>query len=53
MKNINDLTDFDSWNYSGDYASLKIKVGKDKRLLEKAEKKALKAFRDARKNRHN
>lgn len=44
--------DFDNWNYSGDFASLKTKSGKDKRLPGKAEKKALKAFRDARKNRH-
>lgn len=45
--------DFDSWNYSGDFANLKTKSGKDKRLTDKAEKKALKAFRNARKNRHN
>lgn len=52
MKNINESVDFDNWNYSGDFASLKTKSGKDKRLTVKAEKKALKAFRKARKNRH-
>ena len=52
MKNIEN-TDLDRWKYSGDFANLKTKVGKDKRLTDKAEKKALKAFRNARKNRHN
>lgn len=40
------------WNHAGDYATQKKKPGKDKRLNNKSERKAQKAFRNARNNRH-
>lgn len=46
----NDLT---QWNNAGDYSSVKTKSGKDKRLTDKSERKAMKAFRKARQNRHS
>lgn len=39
-------------DYAGDYATTKQKPGKDKRLSDKSQRKALKAFRQARQNRH-
>lgn len=44
--------DLTIWNHAGDYATQKTKPGKDKRLTSKSERKAQKAFRNARNNRH-
>jgi len=38
---------------ASDYDMIKGKAGKDKRLTDKRQRKAMKAYRDARKNRHN
>ena len=40
-------------HYASDYDMVRGKAGKDKRLTDKRQRKAMKAYRDARKNRHN
>ena len=52
MNTINN-DDLTNWNHAGDYASQKTKTGKDKRLHNKAERKAQNEYRKARQNRHN
>lgn len=40
------------WQHAGDYATTKQKPGRDKRLTDKSQRKALQAYRKARQNRH-
>lgn len=40
------------WQHAGDYATTKQKAGRDKRLHDKSQRKAAKAYRTARQKRH-
>lgn len=53
---MNHKTEYESvpqWHHTGDYATTKQKPGRDKRLTDKSQRKALQAYRKARKNRHD
>ena len=41
------------WHHAGDYSTTKQKAGKDKRLSDKSQRKALQAYRKARQHRHD
>ena len=52
MTNMYDFDLMPVWNNAGDFSGIKSKSGKDKRITDKRERKELKAYRNARKNRH-